>query len=187
MGFTTVPVPRVRPQLQSGLETEGNNCAFETVRGLVEWATNGGTVPGIRAMRRYLGVPSSGIDCLQAKRLYNNYGLTASFVRNFSVVEQALMDGKAVHAAISYKALNADVPELSGDPGFDGGHAVGLFLREHVLQGDTGPWWCMLLDPLADGRRSNIAKQICMIRMGDLGPIMSALSQGVQAVIVNHK
>lgn len=187
MGFTTIPVPRVRPQLQSGLATEGNNCAFETVRGLVEWATNGSKVPGIRGMRTFLGVPTSGIDCLQARKLYTHYGISASFVRDFSIVEQALRDGKAVHAAISYKWLNANVPGISGDPGFDGGHAVGVFLLERVLQSETGPQWTMFLDPLADGRRDSIAKQIVMIKMADLGPCMAALSQGVQAVIVNRQ
>lgn len=174
--------PRVDAQLQNGTPTAGADCSVMTIQGLVRWATWGQLVPSVANIRAKVGTPTGGISMSQALQAYKAYGVAATLTRAFTDITAGLQAGKAVHAAIGYGWVNQNAPQLSGDPNFSGGHGLGLYGWEAI----AGHSWVLWLDPLGDGRRAGIAKQICMAKQGQVAGAMAAFSSGVTGIVVTQ-
>lgn len=179
--------PRVDPQLGSGATAVSRNCAVETGRGGVIWASNGLIVPTQDEFRQAAGWPldelgqPSGLDVNQVALAATTLGVTANVVRGAADIFSALTSGHYVAAAVNYGYVLANAPHLSGDRNYMDGHSVGLFGLEQVRK--NGHWWIQWLDPLHDGRRDDVPKQIVMARKKHVEGAMAAMTHGVQAVV----
>jgi hypothetical protein len=173
--------PRVDPQL--GISTGSRDCAFRATQGGIRYLT-GREVP-ISTLRSAIGVPNAGIGPIQVQELFTKYGVSSRFSRDLTEFRSALANGYYVVAMINYRYLNANHPKLSGDPDFRGTagspalHSIGVYGLEQRGKGQ----WTEDLDPLHDGRRSAIPKQIVMSRRGWIEDCMQAMPSGVQFVI----
>lgn len=173
--------PRVRVDPQLGPATGGADCAFRATQGGIRKLT--GSVPTIREMRDFLGVPDAGIDMLGVKALFEKWGCDARFTRDVAEIRAALIAGYYVVAAVNYGFLNAQpyANKLAGDRRFSGGHAVGLDGTEQVDA--TGAYWVGWHDGLHDGRRASLPKGPAMARRKWVEACMAAMGTGTQAVI----
>lgn len=177
--------PRVQPQLNNGSSTGGSDCMFRQCEAAITWA-NGGALqtPTIGQMRKYIGVPSGGIDLLAAQQIVRHYAPSAgaAFTRTPDTIWAALAAGAFVIAATDYGWVNANAPHLSGDHGFDENHADGLFGVEKIGRRTYTEWH----DSLLDARRSAIPKSNAMARRREVDGAMAALTHGTQALVVTR-
>jgi hypothetical protein len=184
--------PHVDPQLQSGSATEGADCAVQTTRGAARWATDGEVIPTVRQVRSAAGKALGGLDVLDVRTALQSFGVSARVTNSLDECRAALDAGYAVIAAVNYRYLNANYPQLSGDRNFIGTsakpalHSILLFGPEKVLQGDPkrGPLWLQDHDPLHDARRAVVPKSNVNARWRWITECMTAMPSGVQAVIV---
>jgi hypothetical protein len=174
-----IELPRVDPQLQGDLggaipPTRGSDCSIKTIQGLVRWATRGATVPKVSAIRQAIGAPAGGITLAQVKAGYAAYGVNAVRLLNDAELIAALAAGQAVHVCVNYGWVNDNAAYLSGQDDFRGGHGLAVYgLESFAPQAKRFTQW---LDPLGDGRRPELAKQVVTARLSDVQGAMAAFS-----------
>lgn len=174
-----VDMPRVDPQLQNDVDgskptTGGADCSIKTIQGGVRWATRGVTVPTVKNIRTKIGVPTGGVSMATVLTGYKAYDINAVKLADWAAVVDALKAGKFIHIAINYGWVNTNAPELSGQKNFTGGHGLGVYGYETFPPLTAN--WTNWLDPLGDGRRAGLAKQLTMARLGQVKGAMEAFT-----------
>ena len=159
-----------RPAHQTQLDgsaTQGEDCWVRTASMAVDFATYGGKVPSVKAIRDRADVPSGAGNTADQERAIESYDTPdetggrqdLEYHRHVAdpwgdlPVNPLTNAAKVVILSIDYGVVNAQKPVLSGDPNFDGNHSV-IFAGSRV-NGD-GKTEVLCFDPLYDGRRSGI-------------------------------
>jgi hypothetical protein len=140
MYLSGVPrIPRVRPQLLNDIlgkdppATAGSDCNVKVTQAMIEFATRGATYPSTTQVRNAMGVVSGGTGSDHAIKACAAFGVTAKRLSNFDALEAAWTAKNAfVSVGISYRWVNDNHPEISGDLGFDGNHRIGTWGAEQI-------------------------------------------------------
>lgn len=159
-------LPKHQPQLGRGVpdprgrKSKGSrDCGPRTVQMGLAARTEGELCPGVFVIRERMGkvgyLPTSVADAERAVdgwRVPGRRPVRYRIVRAIADVKTAVSHGRYVHACIDYGTLNRLLAR-TGDPGFTGGHSVGV-MGQRVKDGQV-EW--QLFDPLDDRRRPEVA------------------------------
>lgn len=171
-------VPPVTEQLHGPDPTAGSDCAICTARAAIMFATCGSVNPSPDKIRAQAGldVPNPPPDDFSTTiqeyaRAVNAFddearregydGINAGVHERgrWDDLEPVLKDeSKFVCVLVDYGVLNSREPAKSGDPGFNGSHAIGVFGYTPSTDTDDGTVKYRIWDSLCDGRRSEIPK-----------------------------
>ena len=161
MGYT----PRLDTQLGRGIRVPGRtrgsrDCGPRTWRMGIDAVTKGDLRPGIKELRKRGSVSGpQQTSIFDAKKAVESYkrppgrkALKYTIVRKVADVKTAAAKQRGVHICVHYGEWNKRTSGYTGDPNFQGGHSM-LVKGQRYYRG-TKQW--LVLDPLEDGRRSNI-------------------------------
>jgi hypothetical protein len=168
--MTELYKPRHQAQLGRGTPvpgaTQGSmDCGPRTIQMGIDQLTRGERVPDIAEIRDRMNAEGAqSTNTADAQRCVESYDepemgkLDRKPLTYYKregdqdALDDAVKGGDYVHLAIDYGTFN-DVADNTGDPGFRGGHSVGVFGWRKDDDGDV-EW--RLFDPLDDGRSGGI-------------------------------
>jgi hypothetical protein len=177
MSCTGYNPPHVE-QLHGPDPTAGSDCAIAVAKMAIRFATCGVMDPGMDQLREDAGLdvpnpPPSDYSTTMSEyqRLINSQderardrgfeGLTANATERgrWNELEEILKAEKKWTAMfVQYSILNDREPSKSGDPNFDGAHAIGVYGYKSSSETDDGTVKFKVYDPLCDGRKASIPK-----------------------------
>jgi hypothetical protein len=142
--------------------------------------TEGELVPSVYTIRDRMDregyQPTSVLDAERAVDGWRSPGrrpLRYHVVDDIDDVDAAVEQGRYVHACIDYGRFN-QLAGRTGDPGFSGGHSVGI-LGQRTRYGEL-EW--RLFDPLDDKRRPGIPQGPRWVRRSILVSAMESFAGG---------
>ncbi len=166
-------------QLHGPDPTAGSDCAICCARMAIMFATCGKVDPSPDKIRAQAGLdepdpPPSDYSTTMSEyaRAVNAFddeardrgfpdGIGAGVHERepWSKLEDVIKDeAKWITTFVDYGMLNAREPGKSGDPGFQGLHAVGVFGYKPSSETEDGSVKFRIWDPLCDGRKASIPK-----------------------------
>ncbi len=171
--------PPLTEQLHGPDPTAGSDCAIAVARMAIMFATCGNLDPSIDKIRAQSGLdkpdpPGSGdysttiheyrqaVDSFDKRARevgYDGIGAGVHERARWDDLEPVLKaEAKWVCLFVDYGVLNAREPAKSGDTGFHGSHAIGVFGYTPSSETSDGTVKYRVHDPLCDGRRPEVPK-----------------------------
>ena len=148
--------PRHQPQL-TGAPTAAVDCGVRATEMVIDWATHGVKVPGVKVLRERMGKPKGPTNPTDWQRAVASYDTPAELGGKYESipsvalkgvpsanVEAALADHQAVILAVDYGVMRRLLPHKTGSRSFAGYHGI-LFTA--LARGTVTDW-----DSLLDGR-----------------------------------
>lgn len=171
-------VPPLVEQLHGPDPTAGSDCAICCARMAIMFATCGQVNPSPDKIRKQAGLDKpdpppddysttmseyvkavNAFDDEARDRGYDGIGAGVHERARWDDLEPVLKDErKWVTMFVDYGVLNEREPAKSGDKGFDGAHAIGVFGYTPQSETSDGTVKYRVFDPLCDGRRAEVPK-----------------------------
>jgi hypothetical protein len=171
-------VPPLTEQLHGPDPTAGSDCAICCARMAIMFATCGKVYPSPDKIRAQSGLDEPDppgdysttiTEYAKAVNAFDDEARDRGYPDGISagVHERGAWDDlepvlkaeeKWVTIFVDYGVLNSKEPGKSGDPGFDGSHAISVFGYTPASETQDGTHKYRIFDPLCDGRRSSIPK-----------------------------
>lgn len=152
---------KFQPQLDRGIPVPGGtqgsrDCGPRTVQMGIDGQVN--RVVRLPDLRRRMGTPGPQVtNVFDAKRGVESYALRGRKPMDYTIrtvaaeVRGAVSANRFVQICIDYGKWN-QIMARTGDPGFDGGHSIGIRGQRH----HNGKVQWKIWDPLEDKRRPEI-------------------------------